>query len=149
VILTVLGALALTMCLTMMVMVQVNQLAKDLPGYQVTLSEKIHDLRDIVGPSGLLKAPFSFLKNLGKELETPDALQPAASASPLSRSESAKPIPVEVHQPAPGAPETLFALVQPLLSPLTMTLVVLIFVMFFLFQREDLRDRFIRVSVVR
>jgi len=146
VILTVLGALALTMCLTMMVMVQVNQLAKDLPGYQVRLSEKIHDLRDIVGPSGLLNAPFSFLKNLGKELETPDALQPAASASPLSRSESAKPIPVEVHQPAPGAPETLFALVQPLLSPLTMTLVVLIFVMFFLFQREDLRDRFIRVA---
>jgi predicted PurR-regulated permease PerM len=142
VILTVLGALALTMCLTMMVMVQVNQLAKDLPRYQVTLSEKIHDLRDIVGPSGLLKAPFSFLKNLGKELETPDA----ASASPLSRSESAKPIPVEVHQPAPGAPETLLAVVQPLLSPLTMTAVVLIFVMFFLFQREDLRDRFIRVA---
>jgi predicted PurR-regulated permease PerM len=146
VILTVAGAVAVTICLATMVMVQVNQLAKDLPRYQVTLSEKIHNLRDILEPSGLLKGTSSFLKDLGKELETPDLQQPASKPT-LGGSESAtKPIPVEVHQPAPGAPETIVALLQPLVSPITTGAIVLIFVIFFLFQREDLRDRFIRLA---
>jgi predicted PurR-regulated permease PerM len=73
--------------------------------------------------------------------------QPAASRPTLGGSESAtRPIPVEVHQPAPGAPETLIALLQPLVSPLTTSAVVLIFGIFLLFQREDLRDRFIRLA---
>ena len=80
VILAVAGAVAVTICLATMVMVQVNQLAKDLPRYQVTLSEKIHNLRDIVGPSGLFKGTSSFLKDLGKELETPDLQQPGVEA---------------------------------------------------------------------
>ena len=147
VIFTVLGSVAVAICLTTMVTVQVNQLAKDLPRYQVTLSEKIHNLRDILETSGLLKGTSSFLKDLGKELEAPELQQPAASKPALSGSESAtKPIPVEVHQPTPGAPETLVALLHPLLSPLTTSAIVLIFVTFFLFQREDLRDRFIRLA---
>jgi len=129
-----------------MVMVQVNQLAKDLPRYQVTLSEKIHNLRDILEPSGLLKGTSSFLKDLGKELETPDLRQLASKPALTSAESATKPIPVEVHQPPPGAPETLVALLQPLLSPLTTSAIVLIFVTFFLFQREDLRDRFIRLA---
>src|ERR1700730_11885405 len=105
VILTVAGALAVTICLATMVMVQVNQLAKDLPRYQLTLGDKIHNLRDMVGSSALLKDASSMLRDLGKELETPDAQQPAAPA--LSRPDpAAKPIPVEVHQPVPAASET-------------------------------------------
>jgi predicted PurR-regulated permease PerM len=148
VILTVAGALAITICLATMVMVQVNQLAKDLPRYQDTLGEKIHNLRDILGPSTLFKDASSMLSNLGKELEAPDAQRPApASAPALNRQGAAgKPIPVEVHQPTPGAPETLVTLLQPLLGPLTTTAIVLIFVTFFLFQREDLRNRFIRLA---
>lgn len=148
VIFTIAGALAVTICLTAMVMVQVNQLARDLPRYQVTLSEKIHSLRDVLGPSGLLKDASSLLKDLSKELERPDLQQPAAPSPPtIPRSESpTKPIPVEVHQPTPGASETLVAVLQPLVSPLTTSAIVLIFVTFFLFQREDLRNRFIRLA---
>jgi predicted PurR-regulated permease PerM len=147
VIFAVAGALAVTVSLTAMVMVQVNQLAKDLPRYQVTLNEKIHNLRDILGPSGLFKDASGLLKDLGKELETPEAQTSRASPSGLARSEpSGKPVPVEVHQPAPGASETLVAVLQPLVSPVTTSAIVLIFVTFFLFQREDLRDRFIRLA---
>lgn len=145
VILTVVTALAVTICLTAMVMVQVNQLAKDLPRYQVTLSEKIHSLRDNLGPSVLFKDASNMLKDLGKELEAPE--QKPASPPAMTRSESSgKPIPVEVHQPAPGASETLVSVLQPLVNPLTTTAIVLIFVTFFLFQREDLRNRFIRLA---
>jgi predicted PurR-regulated permease PerM len=145
VIVTVVGALAVSICLTGMVIVQVNQLAKDLPRYQVTLSEKIHSLREVLGPSVLFKDASNVLRDLGKELEAPDQQQlpPQAAARPES---SGKPIPVEVHQPAPGASETLVAMLQPLLNPLTTTAIVLIFVTFFLFQREDLRNRFIRLA---
>jgi predicted PurR-regulated permease PerM len=147
VIFTVAGAVGVTICLTAMVMVQVNQLAKDLPRYQVTLSEKVHSLRDIMGPAGLLKDASSLLKDLSQELERTDLQRPAAPPPALTRSESpTKPIPVEVHQPTPGASETLVAVLQPLVSPLTTSGIILIFVTFFLFQREDLRNRFIRLA---
>jgi predicted PurR-regulated permease PerM len=145
VIIAVIGALAVAISLTAMVMVQVSQLAKDLPRYQVTLNQKVHSLRDVLGPSGLFKYASSLLKDIGNELEAPDQ-QAVASPSALTRAESSKPIPVEVHQPAPGASETLVAVLQPLVSPLFTSGIVLIFVTFFLFQREDLRNRFIRLA---
>ena len=86
VLLAVAGALVVTVSLTTMVMVQVNQLAKDLPRYQVTLNEKIHSLHDFLGPSGLFKDASGLLKDLGKELETPDQQGQAASPG-LARSE--------------------------------------------------------------
>jgi predicted PurR-regulated permease PerM len=148
VVITVAGALAITVCLGMMVMVQVNQLARDLPRYQLTLNDKIHSLRDMLGPSGLLKDASNLLKDLGKQLETPALEKSATSPPTLTQSSGGptKPIPVEVHQPAPGAPETLVAVLQPLVTPLTTSGIVLIFVTFFLFQREDLRNRFIRLA---
>jgi predicted PurR-regulated permease PerM len=146
VIIAITGSLAIAVSLTTMVMVQVNQLAKDLPRYQVTLSEKVHSLRGILSPSGLFKDASSLLKDIGKELEAPDQ-QPGKSPAALTGAESpARPIPVEVHQPAPGASETLVAILQPLINPLTTSGIVLIFVTFFLFQREDLRNRFIRLA---
>jgi predicted PurR-regulated permease PerM len=147
VVLTVAGALAVTLCLATMVMVQASQLARDLPRYQATLGEKVHSLRDALGPTGLLRDASSLLRDLSKELETPDPQKPAAPPPALTQSSrGAKPIPVEVHQPEPGASETLVAVLQPLVSPFTTTGIVVIFVLFFLFQREDLRNRFIRLA---
>ena len=58
---------------------------------------------------------------------------------------SEQPVPVQVYQPGPGP----FAIVQTIagtaLSPLETTGIVLIFVIFILLQREDLRNRFIRL----
>src|SRR6202042_747885 len=53
---------------------------------------------------------------------------------------------VEVKQPDPGALTTLVAIIAPLLSPLTTTGIVVIFVIFILLQRQDLRNRFIRLA---
>jgi predicted PurR-regulated permease PerM len=41
---------------------------------------------------------------------------------------------------------TLVAIIQPLISPLTTTGIVVIFVVFFLLQREDLRNRVVRLA---
>ena len=58
----------------------------------------------------------------------------------------AKPIPVEVRQPPPTALESIAALIAPLLHPLTTTGIVIIFVIFTLMQREELRNRLIKLA---
>ena len=140
----VVAALVASLSLATMVMIEVNQLASDLPRYQATLSDKMQTLRDTVSHAGLLNAS-SLLKNLDRELKDrgdgPDTGQ-VLSGGPPGRT----PIPVEVHQPVPGASETLVAMLQPLAAPFTTTAIVAIFLIFFLFQREDLRNRFIRLA---
>jgi len=129
-----------------MVMIEVSQLVSDLPRYQATLATKVHNLRDAVGSAGLLKNASSMLKNIDKELSTQeDKVAPAREALSQDRGKSS-PIPVEVHQPDPGTSEALVAILQPLAAPFTTTGIVVIFLTFFLFQREDLRDRFIRLA---
>src|SRR3954452_9009487 len=141
------GALAIALSLATMVMIEVNQLVGDLPRYQATLTTKVHNLRDAVGSAGLLKNASSMLKNLDKELSTKEdkGAPPPREALSQQRARNA-PIPVEVHQPDPGASETLMAVLTPLAAPLTTTGIVVIFLAFFLFQREDLRNRFIRLA---
>jgi hypothetical protein len=53
---------------------------------------------------------------------------------------------VEITQPNPGALQTLGALITPLLQPLTTTGIVVIFVIFILIQRQDLRNRLVRLA---
>jgi predicted PurR-regulated permease PerM len=144
---TVAGALAIALSLATMVMIEVNQLVGDLPRYQATLTTKVHNLRDAVGSAGLLRNASSMLKSLDKELSTKEdrMAPPPREALSQERPRNA-PIPVEVHQPDPGASEALVAMLTPLAAPFTTTGIVVIFLTFFLFQREDLRDRFIRLA---
>jgi predicted PurR-regulated permease PerM len=138
-------AMAIALSLATMVMIEVNQLASDLPRYQSTLGEKIHTLRDKVGSVGALKNASSLLKNLDKELKAPGSGDGQTAQPSLSEGLAKAPIPVEVHQPDPGASEALVAMLRPLAVPFTTTGIVVIFLIFFLFQREDLRNRFIRL----
>jgi predicted PurR-regulated permease PerM len=144
---TVAGALAIALSLATMVMLEVNQLVGDLPRYQATLATKVHNLRDAVGGAGLLRNASNMLKNLDKELSTQEDRLAPPPKEPLSQERARNsPIPVEVHQPDPGASEALVAMLTPLAAPFTTTGIVVIFLTFFLFQREDLRDRFIRLA---
>lgn len=125
---------------------QASRLAGELPGYQQTLRDKITSLRGLTGGSGTLERASKVLKDLGTELQHPDATgrQPDINGHLLVPSD--KPIPVEVRQPDPGALTTLVAIIGPLVSPLTTTGIVVIFVIFILLQRQDLRNRFVRLA---
>jgi predicted PurR-regulated permease PerM len=125
---------------------QVNQLASDLPGYQSTLREKIQSLRGATGGTGTLERASEVLQNLNKELDKPK-INPSPIAS--DRPEPNRPIPVEVRQPDPGALQTVVALITPLVYPLTTTGVVIVFVIFILIQRQDLRNRLVRLAGAR
>jgi predicted PurR-regulated permease PerM len=122
---------------------QINQLAKDLPRYQSTLSDKIHSLRGAATGTGTLERASEVLHNLREELDRPNLdthLSRAPATAPV------KPILVEVHQPDPGALQTLAALITPLIHPLATTGIVVVLVIFILVQQQDLRNRLVRLA---
>ncbi|MGX1742238.1 AI-2E family transporter [Bosea sp. NPDC055353] len=141
----VLIAFAILAALTMAMLGQATQLASDLPTYQSTIRAKIAALKGSGPESGVLSRAADVLQDLGKELDRPKA-NPSAPDERPSPARDGRPIPVEVHQPEPGALETLQAFLSPLIHPLTTTGIVLIFVVFILLKREDLRNRFIRLT---
>lgn len=126
---------------------QLTQLAGDLPRYQSTISEKIQAFRDTKAGRGTLERASDMLKDLSKELDKPKDAPSARSPGIIAGSNtSAPPVPVEVRQPDPGALESLRTLISPLIHPLATTGIIIIFVVFILIQREDLRNRFIRLA---
>src|SRR6202030_893157 len=125
------------------------QLAGDLPRYQSTISEKIQSFRDTRAGRGTLERASDMLKDLGKEIDKPkDASSAHASNSIVNFNATGPqaPVPVEVRQPDPGALESLRTLIAPLVHPLATTGIIIIFVIFILLQREDLRNRLIRLA---
>ena len=124
---------------------QATRLAGELPGYQQTLKAKVDSIRGLTGGSGTLERASKVLKELNTELQNSETAS-QQSNSGLLRQPTDKPITVEVKQPDPGALTTLVAIIEPLLSPLTTTGVVMIFVVFILLQRQDLRNRFVRLA---
>jgi predicted PurR-regulated permease PerM len=125
---------------------QATRLAGKLPGYQQTLSDKVESLRGLIGGSGTLKQASTVLKELETELQRDVAGGQSGGGPGRQGSEKAAPIPVEIRQPDPGALTTLAKIIEPLLSPLTTTGIVVIFVAFILMQREDLRNRLVRLA---
>src|SRR6187200_2747255 len=127
---------------------QLTQLAGDLPRYQSTISEKIQSFRDTKAGRGTLERASDMLKDLSKELDKPKDAVPTRGPGSLAGNPSVppKPVPVEVRQPDPGALESLRTLISPLIHPLATTGIIIIFVIFILLQREDLRNRLIRLA---
>jgi predicted PurR-regulated permease PerM len=135
VLLTVLSALAALVLISTTIVVQITDLADELPKYQTNLSEKVKAIGGSSFTSSALNRASQSLKDLEKQISRPQE-QPAV----------AKPLPVEVHQPEPRGIEALFAVVKPLLAPLATTGLVVLFLFFIQLQREELRDKFIRLA---
>jgi predicted PurR-regulated permease PerM len=142
-------AFALIFAMGSLLASQLTQLAEDLPRYQSTISEKIQSFRDTTAGRGTLERASGMLKDLSRELDKPkDAASTLGAGTSLAPKTSAPltPVPVEVRQPDPGALESLQSLISPLLHPLATTGIIIIFVIFILLQREDLRNRLIRLA---
>jgi predicted PurR-regulated permease PerM len=123
---------------------QVAQLATDIPRYASTIEEKVNTVR------GYTIGRLSTVANrLGKQVER--AGNSAAQATgvganaPEASSDTTKPMPVEVHQPTPSPLELAQRILSPVLSPLATLGIVFVVAIFILLQREDLRDRLIRL----
>ena len=136
VVLAVLFALGVIGALSAIIAVQVTQLAEDLPTYETNLRTKIRALGAGKLTSGALDRASGTLKDLQEEI----------SKAGTAVTSGQKPMLVEVRQPEPRGLESIATLVRPLLSPLAMTALVVLFLIFILLQREDIRDRFLRLA---
>jgi predicted PurR-regulated permease PerM len=130
---------------------QLAGLAENLPQYRYNMVEKIHSLRGAAVGSGILGSVSKMLDDLKKEISRPAEPPPAPDrlGGPSASPNQQKPVPVEIRQPAETPAEVIQEVAGPLLPPLAMTGIVVVFVIFFLLQREDLRDRFIRLAGAR
>jgi predicted PurR-regulated permease PerM len=129
---------------------QVARLAQNLPQYQSNITDKIESLRGTTAGNGIVGRAAGILKDLGSEMtQAPLATDSQAPNLAPTRNQAQRPVPVEIHQPAPTALDIIPAIIGPLLQPLATTGIVIVFVIFFLMQREDLRDRFIRLAGAR
>jgi predicted PurR-regulated permease PerM len=136
IVLAVASAIALVALLSATILLQLTQLAEDLPSHEANIRAKVRALSaSAPWSSRVLDRASGTLKELQKEVTREEA--PASGQQPL---------PVEVRQPPSRGLEALANLVQPLLSPLATTALVLLFLLFILLQREDIRDRFVRLA---
>ena len=119
---------------------QVASLATDVPTYVTSIQGKVAKLGD--STVGRLPQVLGRLERQIRGAAGPDAVAPAPRA--VGRGEI-KPIPVEVHEPAASPLATAAAVLGPIVSPIETTVIVLVVAIFFLLQREDLRDRLIRL----
>ena len=128
---------------------QVAQLAEKLPQYQFIIQHKIQTASSAVS-GGTLEQFSRFLDRLNKEIgirnrDTGNSGS-TGTGSKSEGSEANTPVPVEIHQPQQTAMEVIHQVMGSLLDPLATTGMVVIFVIFFLLQRRDLRDRLIRIA---
>ena len=121
---------------------QITQLAADLPKYETNLRAKMSALSGTPVASSTFDRAAETLRDLQEEIAKPTPPAPTARAAPPAP----KPVPVEVRQPPPTGLESIASLVRPLLSPLATTALVILFLLFILIGREDLRDRFLRLA---
>ncbi|HXV23877.1 MAG TPA: AI-2E family transporter [Alphaproteobacteria bacterium] len=117
---------------------QIVDLADNITQYQSNLVSKIRTFKDAPGEEGLVERTSEMIENLSEELE-----EAATPADP--EEEPSQPIAVEVHTPKPSPLQMIARVMAPLLGPVATSGVVVVFVIFILLYREDLRDRIIRL----
>ncbi|MER8388098.1 AI-2E family transporter [Mesorhizobium sp. M0166] len=138
VIASVLGAFTVLALFSFIVATQVSELAQNIPLYQANILTKVRSLKETGVGGGIVSRLSRVIERVGQELDRPEPAQPAADQPPR------EPIPVEIvarERPL----EVLQNLIGPLLSPLASAGLIVVVVIFMLLEREDLRDRFIRL----
>lgn len=143
VILTVAIAFSAIALLGAVVATQVTNLAQNIPAYQSNIIAKVHSLKEMGASGGIIDRLSGAVKRVGDELEAnTQQARPAQGAS--QESPPAKPLPVQII-PQDNPIDTLKNVVVPLVSPFATAGLVIVVVIFMLLEREDLRDRFIRL----
>ncbi len=126
---------------------QVADLTANLPQYQTVIGRKIENLRTSNIGKDVVEKAADALEGLNSKLSQPAPQTTGPIALPKEPVNSVlTPVPVEVHQPPPGPVQIVESILTALLPPLATAGIVVIFVIFILLQRGDLRDRFIGLT---
>lgn len=116
-----------------------TNLAGDLPQYESNLRDKARSLKFATSGGDTIEKAANVLKDLQTELQKPDQ----ASRTTII---SVKPIPVELRETSFGPLDPVISVVAVLIHPMTQLGIVILMVVLILFNKEDLRNRLIRLA---
>jgi predicted PurR-regulated permease PerM len=128
---------------------QIGLLAADLPRYQVNLTHKIESVRGAAASNSVVSNASALFSNLDKAIADRSAAAPRNAQVPALGPKAQRAIPVEVRQPDLAPFQVVESIVDPLLEPLATLSLAIIFVVFILLQKDDLRNRFISLAGAR
>ena len=124
---------------------QFVEIIGELPDYKANLDEKIRMLH--ASNSGNLSKATATVEDLNRELAAvPGQIASARQEKEQKTSRSSRPISVQMAEPPSNLVLDLRALLGPLAGPLETAAIVIIFTLFMLAKREDLRNRAIRLA---
>ncbi len=123
---------------------EATKLAADLPTYRATLSEKVSSVRETTSESKVLEKAAEVIADLEAQFDQPDAPF-VPDANHVADQSEVKPTPVVIIDPDPTGLALYQSIAGTVLPPLITAGIVLLFVIFILMQREDLRDRLMRL----
>ncbi|MBV8844579.1 MAG: AI-2E family transporter [Bryobacterales bacterium] len=128
---------------------QVIVVLTELPKYQQNIHNKIQSLRSPA--KGPISSITTTVRGINRELSLPDATNdlPTASGQKESANTTKGVRQVQIVSPPANAWKYLEDVGSPLLAPVADGAVVLIFTLFMLVKKEDLRNRLLRLAGVR
>ena len=134
-------AIALVGTLSWIVTGQLLNIVDQFPSYKANIHDRIQSLGASHGSR--LRNATNTVTELSNELS-------AASESAMDRkagkASGGRPIPVQVTQPPSSAPQYLRTILGPLTGLVETCVMVIVFTLFMLVKREDLRNRMIRLA---
>jgi predicted PurR-regulated permease PerM len=135
---------------------QVVDLASELPRYEANLRDKVRALKGASMPSRAMEKAADTIHGLEEELKKDDSSASASAGDrkidPLHTTKtsptgnSSNPVFVEFREQTPSVLKTYQDIIKPVLAPMTTLALVILFLVFILMQREDLRDRLLRLA---
>lgn len=129
---------------------QLTQLLQNVPQYEQTISDKVKSLQGAAHRPGILDGLSQMVQDLGSYGTQPPILNKGGTGSRLRRrapaGTAAEPVTVEIEKPTTQPFETLETWGGPVLGLMARSGIVLVFMLFMLLFREDLRDRFVRLA---
>ena len=123
---------------------ELSQLDPELPSYEHNIEAKLDSLPKAL-PIARVSAAMRQLTAAVKRSEAGGAPTASGTGGGGAGAQAAKPLPVEIEQPVPTPLQIAQAVIGPLLQPLATAGLVVVLVVFILLEREELRDRLLRL----
>jgi predicted PurR-regulated permease PerM len=137
VLLSVFGAAMLLGLLAFLIITQLAHLASEIPQYQQVVANKLKTLQDSTDGGEVFSRIAKAIQDFGADTNTVRESGLGASV--------AEPMPVTIVNPPQSPLNYVQAILGSLLGPLATAAIVTVFVVFLLLEREDFRDRFLKL----
>jgi len=125
---------------------EVGRLASNIPAYRTNIETKVNNVANALPSRAALDRGTAFLRSLRN---APPQRSFHGHESLPRNGGADKPIAVEIQNPELTPIDIVRAVVGPLVEPISDTALVLLFVIFFLAEKDTLRDRIIRLAGVK